>query len=198
MKKFTLLSLILTGFLTIPWRGYGGAQPINPPTTSRLTIAARAVEKPKICHFADDQGFPEIFSVVIEVNDHSLDAHFAHGDCLTEAPKGSKNCVCVPPAMITSFNQTTQCCSTDPLVTIAWTSTGGTSAVLEHLNTVANGSGLIEYLAVPTNVASFNVASFSVSPSPSCGHQFRLVITGPGGTVSQTITEGDLSGSCFI
>jgi len=70
--------------------------------------------------------------------------------------------------------------------------------VLEHLNTVANGSGLIESLAVPTNVASFNVASFSVLPSPSCGHQFRLVITGPGGTVSQTITEGDLSGSCFI
>jgi len=195
MKKFTLLSLILTGFLTIPWRGYSGVQPINPPpTTSHLTIAA--IEKSKICHFVGDQGFPEI-SVVIEVDNHSLDAHFAHGDCLTEAPKGSKNCVCVPPAMITSFNQTSECCSFG-VVTIAWTSTGGTSAVLEHLNTVANGSGLIESVAVPTNVVSFNVASFSVSPSPSCGHQFRLVITGPGGTVSQTITEGDLSGSCFI
>ena len=197
MKKFTLVSLILTGFLSIPWLGYSSAQPINPPpTTSRLTIAARAKEKSKICHFVGDQGSPEIFSVVIVVSDNSLDAHFRHGDCFTEAPKGSVNCVCVP-VMITSFSQTTTCCSLQPAVDITWTSTGGTSAVLEHLDTVANGSGLIESVTVPTNVASFNVAIFSVSPSPSCGHQFRLVITGPGGTVSQTITEGDLSGSCL-
>jgi len=196
MKKLTFLSLILTGFLSIPWLGYSSAQPI-PPTTSRLTIAARAVEKSKICHFVGDQGLPAIFSVVIVVSDHSLDAHFAHGDCFTEAPNGSVNCVCVP-VMITSCFQTTACCSFQPAVDITWTSTGGTSAMLEHLDTVANGSGLIESKVVSTNVASFNVASFSVSPAPSCGHQFRLVITGPGGTVSKTITEGDLSGSCFI
>jgi hypothetical protein len=99
--------------------------------------------------------------------------------------------------IITSFYQATVCC-TESVVNIAWTSTGGTSAVLEHLDTVGNGSGLIESVDVPTNVGSFNVASFSLSPSPSCGHQFRLVITGPSGTVSRTIVEGDLSGSCFI
>jgi hypothetical protein len=199
--KFTVLSLILTGFLAIPGLSYRSAQPIKNsplPTTSHLTTSAtQAGGKSKICHFIDDQGFQEIFSVVIIVNDQSLDAHFAHGDCFTEAPKGSKNCTCEPP-VITLFYQATQCCSQQPLVDIAWTSTGGTSAVLEHRDSVANGGGLIEALDVPTNVGAFNVASFSLSPSPNCGHQFRLVITGPGGTVSRTVVEGDLSGICFI
>jgi len=195
--KFTILSLILTGFLAIPWLSYSNAQPINnspSPTTTHLTAsAAEPAGKSKICHLVNDEGFPEMFSVVIQVNDHSLDAHFAHGDCLTEAPKGSKNCTCGPE--ILSFG-VVGCCGLS--VSISWTSTGGTSAVLEHRNSVANGGGLIESLPVPTN-GGVTSGSFTVGGAATCLHQFRLVITGPTGTSSQTILNdaGLGDGTCF-
>ena len=193
--KLTVLCLILTGFLSIPWLSHSSAQPrensptitTSPPTTS----ASQREGKSRICHFVNDPDSPQTFSVVIEVNNHSLDAHFTnHGDCLTEAPKGSKNCTCEPAPLITSFGST-DCCGFSG--NLSWTSTGGTTAVLEHLDSVANGGGLIQ--------------SFSVNPNGSlggvvaapCDHQFRLVITGPGGTVSQTILNNSRAGdgSCF-
>jgi len=192
--KFRLVCLILAGFLAMPWLSYTSAQPIkNSPTltTSHLSTSAAPAGKSKICHFVNDNDFPQMFSVVIDVNDHSLDAHFAHGDCLTEAPKGSVNCTCVPPPAIASFGGI-GCCGV--FGTLFWTSTGGTTAVLEHLDSVANGGGLIQSVPVTTN------GSLPGAVGAPCGHQFRLVITGPGGTVSQTILNnfGAGDGSCFI
>jgi len=193
--KFTVLFLILTGFLAIPRLSHTNAVPIKnsaPLTTSHLTTIATEQEgKSLICHFVGGQGISEMFSVVIAVNNRSLGAHFAHGDCFTDALMGSQNCTCGP--AITSLGGS-GCCG--GAVFISWTSTGGTYAVLEHLD---QSGVLIESLPVPTN-GSISSLSFTVSPRETCGHQWRLVITGPGGTVSQTILDnfGEGDGSCYI
>ena len=176
--KFRLVSLILAGFLAMPWLSYASAQPIkNSPTvsTSHLATSATATAgKSKICHFVNDPDFPQMFSVVIDVNDHSLDAHFAHGDCFTEAPKGSKNCTCEPPPVISSFTISCSCIGSD----ITWTSTGGTSAVLERLDDFT-------FVVIQSYPVSSNGSLSTILGT------FRLVVTGPGGTViSQKISCG--------
>lgn len=193
--KFTVLSLMLTGFLAIACLSYTNARAINnsaPATTSHLTtIATEQQGKSKICHFGNDQDLdqdsPGIFSVVINVNDHSLLAHLAHGDCFTEAPKGSVNCTCGPAPEITSFG-IIACC----LPLYSWTSTGGTSAELQHLNNVG---GIIESIAVEPNGSyeGFIEGLFTGPVLPF--DRLRLVITGPGGTVFRTIPFAGL-GCC--
>jgi hypothetical protein len=81
-----------------------------------------------------------------------------------------------PPPVITSFSFGGSC--VDPLIT--WASTGGTFAVLEHLR----NNIVISSVSVPT---SGSIGGVQLNPITECEDVLTLVVTGPGGTATQTI-----------
>jgi len=84
---------------------------------------------------------------------------------------------CTLPPVITSFSYS-GICNRPETGTITWISTGGTSAVLEDgpfSTTLAATSGSI-------SVQDLILDGFGVG----CGETLMLVVTGPGGTTSQT------------
>lgn len=158
-------------------------QPIENTTatnnTASQTITVAVGEKTRICHF-DTSGA----SKVIIVANRALPDHIAHGDCPSILPKGTVGCTCAAPPEITSFG--VSCgggCTNAPSCTISWTSTGGTSAVLEF----RRGGNLLDSVNVATNGSCNGATCFNTITI--CGDTFTLVVTGPGGNDSETIVN---------
>jgi hypothetical protein len=77
-------------------------------------------------------------------------------------------------------------CTNSESCTISWTSTGSTSAVLQLRR---NGS-VLDSVSVPTNGScTGGGAGACFNQNSRCGDSLTLIVTGPGGSVSQTITN---------
>ena len=105
------------------------------------------------------------------------------GDCISYGANSGTLTEPAAPPVITSF-AISGACFLPQSVGYTWTSTGGTTAVLEERLAAVNGGDLLDSLVVPTNGS---ISGTSFSALPHCGLQVTLIVTGPGGTDSQTI-----------
>ena len=195
MRNFHFLFLILAGSICI--LGCVGDQSVEQPTASTNTnqtdtFAARA-PKTNVCHF-DAFG-----SRVIVVSDPSLlPAHFSHGDCTTNLPKGTKDCGCTSITIIKNAFP-------DVATSFGFSASGG---ITQNFSLTDNG------VVGPDRITFSNVGSSSVTiTETSQATDYDLTgiscsITGSGGsqtspnvplgTVAITPASGDQITCTFV